>query len=272
MVDKEIKVDDDLYSRSIFTYGMDTMKKLSTMKVLIVGMRGLGIETAKNIILNGPKEVDIYDPTPVKISDLGSNFFLKEEDVGKIFRDEASLKKLSELNQYVKVSVLKLESKNDINDYIKLFCEKIKIYNVVVFTELQPMYFIDQIDKACRENNIKFIYGICMGLAGYIFSDFGDEHIIFDETGKEIKNFLVKSITNEEKGLVTIDNIQGTNNLNIGDDDIVKFKNVEGMTELNDENKDFQISMNSYNSFRIGDTSKYGQYSNGGIVYQSNRK
>ena len=99
------------------------------------------------------------------------------------------------------------------------------------------MYFIDQIDKACRENNIKFIYGICMGLAGYIFSDFGDEHIIFDETGKEIKNFLVISITNEEKGLVTIDNIQGTNNLNIGDDDIVKFKNVEGMTELNDEKR-----------------------------------
>jgi len=268
MVDKEIKVDDDLYSRSIFTYGMDTMKKLSTMKVLIVGMRGLGIETAKNIILNGPKEVDIYDPTPVKISDLGSNFFLKEEDVGKIFRDEASLKKLSELNQYVKVSVLKLESKNDINDYIKLFCEKIKIYNVVVFTELQPMYFIDQIDKACRENNIKFIYGICMGLAGYIFSDFGDEHIIFDETGKEIKNFLVKSITNEEKGLVTIDNIQGTNNLNIGDDDIVKFKNVEGMTELNDEKREYKITMESDKSFRIGDTSKFGKYTNGGVVFQ----
>ena len=268
MVDKEIKVDDDLYSRSIFTYGMDTMKKLSTMKVLIVGMRGLGIETAKNIILNGPKEVDLYDPTPVKISDLGSNFFLKEEDVGKIFRDEASLKKLSELNQYVKVSVLKLESKNDINDYIKLFCEKIKIYNVVVFTELQPMYFIDQIDKACRENNIKFIYGICMGLAGYIFSDFGDEHIIFDETGKEIKNFLVKSITNEEKGLVTIDNIQGTNNLNIGDDDIVKFKNVEGMTELNDEKREYKITMESDKSFRIGDTSKFGKYTNGGVVFQ----
>jgi ubiquitin-activating enzyme E1 len=81
--EKEVKVDDDLYSRSIFTYGMETMKKLSTMKVLIVGMRGLGVETAKNIILSGPGEVDIFDPSLVKINDLGSNFYLSEEDVGK---------------------------------------------------------------------------------------------------------------------------------------------------------------------------------------------
>ena len=72
---KVIKVDTDLYSRSIFTYGLETLKKLSTMKILIIGMRGLGVETAKNIILSGPGEVDIFDPTIVTIRDLGSNFF-----------------------------------------------------------------------------------------------------------------------------------------------------------------------------------------------------
>ena len=268
MENKEIKVDDDLYSRSIFTYGMDTMKKLSTMKVLIIGMRGLGIETAKNIILSGPGEVDIYDPSPVKIQDLGSNFYLTEDDVGKKNRDDACVEKLSKLNSYVKVSALKLEQTKDFNEYIKLFGQKIEKYNVVVFTELHPMFLIDQIDTICREKNIKFIYGICLGLVGYVFSDFGPKHIIYDETGKEIKTFLVKSITKEKNGLVTVDNIQGTNNLNIGDGDYVKFKNVEGMTELNDEKKEFRISMESYISFRIGDTSNFGEYKNGGIVYQ----
>ena len=43
----ENKVDDDLYSRSILTYGLETLKKLSTMKILIIGMRGLGVETEK---------------------------------------------------------------------------------------------------------------------------------------------------------------------------------------------------------------------------------
>ena len=268
MEEKEIKVDDDLYSRSIFTYGMDTMKKLSTMKVLIVGMRGLGVETAKNIILSGPGEVDIYDPSPVKIQDLGANFYLTEDDVGKKNRDDACVEKLSKLNSYVKVSALKLEQTKDFNEYIKLFGQKIEKYNVVVFTELHPMFLIDQIDTICREKNIKFIYGICLGLVGYVFSDFGPKHIIYDETGKEIKTFLVKSITKEKNGLVTVDNIQGTNNLNIGDGDYVKFKNVEGMEELNDEKKEFRISMESYISFRIGDTSNFGEYKNGGIVYQ----
>ena len=59
------KVDDNLYSRSILTYGLETLKKLSTMKILIIGMRGLGAETAKNIILSGPGEVDIFDTTKV---------------------------------------------------------------------------------------------------------------------------------------------------------------------------------------------------------------
>lgn len=34
---------------------METMGKLVQMKVLIIGMKGIGVETAKNLILAGPK-------------------------------------------------------------------------------------------------------------------------------------------------------------------------------------------------------------------------
>ena len=271
---KEVKVDDNLYSRSILTYGIETLKKLSTMRVLIIGMRGLGVETAKNIILSGPGEVDIFDPSLTTIKDLGSNFFLSEEDVGKRNRDEACLEKLASLNSYVKVGVLKVEQKNNINEYIQLFIEKIQKYDVVVFTELHPMYFIDKIDKACREikeidgkkKDIKLIYGMCLGLAGYVFTDFGKEHIIVDETGEEIASYLVKNITKDKKGLVTIDTIQGTNNLELGDGDYVCFKGVEGMTELNEKGREYQVEFEDYQSFRIGDTSQFGEYKKGGVV------
>ena len=265
MEEKKGKIDDNLYSRTIFTYGMETMKKLSAMKILIVGMRGLGIETAKNIILNGPLAVDIYDPTLVTIKDLGSNFYLSESDVNTRNRDEACLEKLSKLNPNVRVSIFKMDPKEN---NVQNFCKKIENYKVVVFTELHPVYFIDQVDKTCREKDIKLIYGICLGLAGYIFTDFGPKHEIYDQNGREIKTFLVKSITKDKNGIVTIDNIQGTNDLNIGDGDFVKFKNVEGMVELNDEKKDFQISMIDYQSFKIGDTSNFGEYTKGGIVYE----
>ena len=69
----EKKVDENLQSRTLLTFGLETLIKLSSMKVLIVGMRGLGVETTKNIILTGPGEVDIFDPSLVKINDLGCN-------------------------------------------------------------------------------------------------------------------------------------------------------------------------------------------------------
>ena len=88
------QIDTDLYSRQIGTFGMETMAKLSKMQVVIIGMRGLGVEIAKNLILAGPKQVSIIDPTITNINDLGSNFYLEEGHVGKVSRAEASLTKL----------------------------------------------------------------------------------------------------------------------------------------------------------------------------------
>jgi ubiquitin-activating enzyme E1 len=51
------KIDTNLYSRQIGTFGLETMGKLIQMNVVIVGMRGLGVEIAKNLILAGPKSV-----------------------------------------------------------------------------------------------------------------------------------------------------------------------------------------------------------------------
>ena len=264
MENKDQKIDEDFYSRSIFTFGLETIKKLSELKILIIGMRGLGVETAKNIILSGPEQVDIYDSYLVKINDLGSNFYLSESDVFKKRRDEASLEKLSKLNPNVKVSALSDEKYNNTN----YFLQQIEKYNVIVITELYPMPLVTQIDRICRSKNIKLIYGVCFGLVGYIFTDFGPKHIIYDEKGGDIKSYIIESITNDKEGLVTIDTIQDTVKFEFGEGDFVRFKNVGGMTELNDEKKEFQIHVNDHHSFTIGDTSKFGEYSKGGVVYQ----
>ena len=258
-------VDTDLYSRQIGTFGMETMGKLIQLKILLVGMRGLGVEVAKNIILSGPKSVTIYDPVYASINDLSSNFYLTEQDVGKKCRDEACLEKLKELNPYVTVSLLRFPPQCP--NFIDLFCKQISQYNVVVFTELYPTNFLTKVNNECRENKVKFIYALNLGLAGYIFSDFGKEHIIFDETGSSQVSFNIKNITKEEKCLtIIIDNEKGQNNFNIGDGNIVKFTGVEGMTELN--NKEFKILYENYESFKIklDDTSKYKDYIKGGKV------
>ena len=89
-------IDEQMYSRQIVLLGLETMEKISKLSILIIGQRGLGIEVAKNIIVSGPSKVIIFDPNLTEISDLGSNFYLKEEDLGKR-RDLSSLKGLKEL-------------------------------------------------------------------------------------------------------------------------------------------------------------------------------
>ena len=98
-------LDLNLYSRQIYTLGMETMKKLINLNIFIIGVQGLGVEISKNIILSGPKKVIIFDDKIVELSDLGSNFYLTKEDVNNKRRDEACLKKLQENNSYVEVEI-----------------------------------------------------------------------------------------------------------------------------------------------------------------------
>lgn len=57
---------------------------------------------AKNVILAGVKSVTIYDPSPVAIADLGTQYYLREADVGKP-RGQVTVPRLAELNSYVPV-------------------------------------------------------------------------------------------------------------------------------------------------------------------------
>ena len=252
----DAKVDTNLYSRQIGTFGMETMGKLIKMKILIVGMRGLGVETAKDTILAGPNEVQIYDPELVKLNDLCGNFYLTEEDVGKKRRDEASVSQLAELNPYVHVSVM--------NGTI---LENITKFNVIVITEIMPKEKLFEINEICRKNKIAFIYSAILGLSGFVFDDFGLEHTILDSNGEECKTYIVKLISKD--GFVIIDDSIGGGKLALGDGDFVKFREVGGMTELNDD-KPREIKFVSYNSFQIlkEDLSKYGDYTTGGIIEQ----
>jgi len=73
---------------------METMGKLIKMGVIIIGLRGLGVEVAKNLILAGPKAVLIFDDEVAKINDQGANFYIEDKHVGKATRANACAAKL----------------------------------------------------------------------------------------------------------------------------------------------------------------------------------
>lgn len=196
------------------------MGKLIKLKVLIVGMRGLGVECAKNLILAGPASVVIYDPTIVSINDLGANFYLRESHVGKLSRAAASVGQLQELNPYVKVSVL---------DQLKL--EDHLNFNVVCYTEnINGIANLIETNKLCRQNKVGFILSETMGLTGYAFVDYGDSHAVFDHNGEPDEQFIIDAITNEEQAVVRV---RADTRHSFEEGDFVKFVEVEGMTEIN---------------------------------------
>ena len=84
---------------------LTAMKRMAASDVLVIGLSGLGVEIAKNICLAGVKSVTLSDPTQVTLPDLGTQFFLREEDVGQR-RDEATRPPLAELNANTPVSSL----------------------------------------------------------------------------------------------------------------------------------------------------------------------
>ena len=253
------KIDEELYSRQIIFLGMDTMKKISNLKILIIGVRGLGIEISKDIIVSGPNEVTIFDPNEVKIEDLGSNFYLSEKDIGKR-RDESCLDKLKMLNKYVNVNFLEETS---IQNIIVKIPGK---YNVIVVSEILSKKNIVLLDEISRKNNICLIYSAICGLSSFIFTDFGPNFTIIDEACSKKRKFFVKNIEKSEKGLVEIEmNDKKDSNLK----EYILFKDVEGMTEINysEEKKNiFKIEPKDLNSFYIGNTLSYSDYKSGGYI------
>lgn len=82
---QQADIDEGLYSRQLYVLGHDAMRRMASSDVLISGLGGLGVEIAKNVILGGVKSVTLHDNAVCQIADLGSQFYLTEEDIGKKF-------------------------------------------------------------------------------------------------------------------------------------------------------------------------------------------
>jgi hypothetical protein len=116
------KIDESLYSRQLYVMGHEAQMRMGASNVLIIGLNGLGVEIAKNIILAGVKSVTLHDDTPASHLDLAAQFYLTEEDIGQS-RAQASSKKLAELNPYVHVQH---HSGEVTEDFLKQFRVSVK--------------------------------------------------------------------------------------------------------------------------------------------------
>ncbi|KAK0461961.1 ubiquitin activating enzyme [Desarmillaria tabescens] len=252
----EAAIDEGLYSRQLYVLGHEAMKKMAASNVLIVGVRGLGVEIAKDVVLAGVKSVTIYDPEPVTIQDLSSQFFLRQEDIGKS-RAEATAPRLAELNAYVPVRNLGGKAGQAITT------DLIQGFQVVVLCGV-PLAKQLEINDWTHKNGISFISAEIRGLFGSVFNDFGNKFTCVDPTGEQPLSGMIVSVDQDSEGLVTC--LDETRH-GLEDGDFVTFTEVQGMTELNGC-EPRKISVKGPYTFTIGDTSNLGPYKTGGIFTQ----
>eukprot|EP01130_Rhizamoeba_saxonica_P004394 TRINITY_DN1799_c0_g2_i1.p1 TRINITY_DN1799_c0_g2~~TRINITY_DN1799_c0_g2_i1.p1 ORF type:complete len:1098 (-),score=300.95 TRINITY_DN1799_c0_g2_i1:28-3321(-) len=234
----------DLYSRQIATYGIETMKMLSQLSVLILGLKGVGIETAKNVVLAGPRKVTICDTNEIKAQDLGSNFYCKPDDIGKR-RSLVCLDPLSKLNPFVEV----VEHTGDLNDDFVLE------FGTIVVTSHLPKSEIIRINTICHANNIPFIYAATFGVTAAIFSDFGDHHKIYDIDGEPQIVNVVERITKiaREDGKIDLEvQVSGFRGHRLDEGDHIIFENVVGCERLNSLHESGPVTVHRIYDQRIG--------------------
>jgi ubiquitin-activating enzyme E1 len=164
------------------------------------------------------KSVTLYDPNPIEIADLSSQYFFRESDVGKP-RDEISLPHLGELNTYTPVSVLHSSVFRDV--------ELLSRYKAVVTTETSLSTQL-KVNEYCHKNKIPYVSAEVRGLFGNIFCDFGDGFVVIDSTGESSVSGIVAGI--DSSGLVTA--LDETRH-GLEDGDHVTFSEIQGMESLN---------------------------------------
>lgn len=72
-----------LYDRQIRLWGVQAQEKIRTANILLVSIRALANEVAKNLVLAGIGSITLADHEVVTDNDLGAQFFVTEADVGK---------------------------------------------------------------------------------------------------------------------------------------------------------------------------------------------
>nr|BEH82873.1 ubiquitin/FAT10-activating enzyme [Halocynthia roretzi] len=267
-METNMEIDDSLYSRQRYMLGDRAMRRMATSSALLLGCDTLGVEIAKNLVLTGIKSLCVSDDRIVTSEDAQFNFYVSTSDVDqRKTRCEACVPHLTELNPYVTVSVSHVDEllekaipENSASQ--SELIEIIKGYDCVIATQYDVELLI-ALNKICRLTNTKFVCCNVFGLFSSLFCDFGSEFEVYDVNGEEPKEGMIADIGKGEPGVVTCleNRMHG-----LKDGDSVTFKEVSGMTELNNQIR--IVSVLSPYAFSIGGTSDLSSYESGGLFKQ----
>ena len=143
----------------------------------------------------------VYDTEASREEDLGTQFFLREEDVisGRR-RDLASREKLAELNEYVPVSVLRPSDPSGPIVLSHLDSMTLAPFQVIVLAD-QGLPIQLHVNSITRASGSALISAEVRGLFALISNDFGDSFVVSDTTGEASITGVIAGISVEPSSI-----------------------------------------------------------------------
>lgn len=167
---------EDLYSRQVYAIGEDVQQELSSMKVILVGLGGVGVEMAKNIILMGVGHVTLFDNRSVDEQDLQFNPYLDVSLVKSSSVAESCKSQLQALNPRVVVDV-------EYDEQHVIHCSS---HWHIAFVSPQcwsSWSQWEQLDSCWRHCVV--VMACASRSGGYVWCGWGEQHHVRDYDGEE---------------------------------------------------------------------------------------
>ena len=162
-----------LYDRQIRLWGMKAQEKIRSANILLITMKALANEIAKNLVLAGIGSLTINDHAVVSEADLGAQFFLSAEE-GHLAQNRAlaASAALQRLNPRVKVVV-------DTDDIRSKHSSFYSSFDIIIATDLDADT-LNVINTATRIHNRKFYAAGSHGLYGFLFADLIEHDFVIE--------------------------------------------------------------------------------------------
>ena len=188
-----------LYDRQIRLWGMKAQEKIRNANILLITIKALGNEIAKNLVLAGIGSLTVVDHEIVTEADLGAQFFLSaaEGHIG-MNRAVAASAAIQRLNPRVHVHI----------DTVNIRLKPPSFYSafdVVITTDLDSN-LLDVINTATRLSGRAFYAAGSHGMYGFLFADLIEHDFVIERArsnmatalGRETKTRSVIAVSPKE--------------------------------------------------------------------------
>eukprot|EP01006_Ploeotia_vitrea_P057796 TRINITY_DN68273_c0_g1_i1.p1 TRINITY_DN68273_c0_g1~~TRINITY_DN68273_c0_g1_i1.p1 ORF type:complete len:539 (-),score=96.92 TRINITY_DN68273_c0_g1_i1:118-1734(-) len=152
------------YDRQIRLWGLGGQANLKKSHICLINATGAGTETMKNLVLPGIGAFTVLDSATVTEDDLGNNFFVTVDSLGKS-RAQETTQLLSELNPDVKGSFVCEDIEKIIENEPKYFSKG--GYTLVIATQLRESVLV-KLAKMLADDLIPLVACRSYGLMGFV--------------------------------------------------------------------------------------------------------